>query len=472
MKSRSLLFLFALTILLPFFVFNCKSSTEPTESSNSNNNSTTSYSITITGLVLDYTSGDPISGATVIVKTSSGNFGGTTSTDGLYKIQFNLSSSQVVTIISAKTNYKPDTTSIVAERFVTNSVTPISLKKISSTGTTGSGSPASVYLLSQSVPSIGVRGGGASEVVKLVFQVVDSANVPISITNAAVVKFKFGARPNGGEFLYPELSLTDSSGQAIVYITAGTKAGIVQASIEVTSAGKTVTTMPVSVAIHGGLPSEGHFGLATQYLNFAGYNIYGLKNSISAYLGDKYGNPVRPGTSVYFTTTGGIIVGSEKTSSDGIASVSLISAAPQPVHPSRGAGFATITATTADENQNSISKTIDVLFSGITLLTVKPTSVDIPNGGSQSFEYEVKDQNDNPLAPGTTVSVSVEGENVKAAGATSFQMPDTQSKGYTKFRFVVYDTADTIDVVKPVNIKITSSGSNGAAELNLTGTAR
>ncbi|MBI2416371.1 MAG: hypothetical protein HYV28_00375 [Ignavibacteriales bacterium] len=472
MKSRSLSLLVVTTILLPFILFNCKS---PTESSvtNTGTGNTVSYSITITGYVIDQSSLEVLSDASVIVKTTAGNFGGTTSATGKYTLQFNLDASQLVTVITSKTNYKPDTTTILAERNVTNTVKPIALKKLAGTGViTGSGSPSSVYLAAQTAPSIGIRGAGSNEVVKLTFQIVDSANIPISISNAAVVKFKFGARPNGGEFLYPDFTLSDSSGQASVFVTAGTKAGVVQAIIEVTSSGKTITTMPVNIAIHGGLPDEGHFGVATQYLNFAGYNIFGLKNSISAYLGDKYGNPVKPGTTVYFTTTGGIIAGSAQSSEDGIASVSLLSAEPRPTHHTRGAGFAIITASTASENSVSFSKTIDVLFSGVSLLTIKPNSVDIPNGGSQLFEYEVKDQNDNPLAPGTTVSVSVEGENVKVSGATSFQMPDTQSKSYTKFRFVVYDTADTVDVVKPVNIKVTSSGSNGASELNISGTAR
>ena len=45
------------------------------------------------------------------------------------------------------------------------------------------------------------------------------------------------------------------------------------------------------------------------------------------YVGDKYSNPVRPGTSVYFETTHGIIEGSDLTDSLGRATVTLFNSA-------------------------------------------------------------------------------------------------------------------------------------------------
>jgi hypothetical protein len=206
-------------------------------------------------------------------------------------------------------------------------------------------------------------------------------------------------------------------------------------------------------------------------VNFPGYNIFGLTDEIAAFVGDKYANPVRPETAVYFTSTGGIIQGSTLTDESGIGSVDLISAMPQPIHPTLGAGFATVTASTIDENSNTISRETIVLFSGIPQISVTPTNFDIPNKGSQSFQYYVGDQNGNPLAGGTSVSVNIQGTDVEVAGDISFTIPDTQSPGWTQFGFVAYDTNDSVNV-KPAIIRISADGPNGAAFVTISGTSR
>jgi len=205
--------------------------------------------------------------------------------------------------------------------------------------------------------------------------------------------------------------------------------------------------------------------------NFPGYNIFGLKDGIVAFVGDKYANPVRPETAVYFTTTGGIIEGSALTNEQGIGSVDLISAEPRPFHSTLGAGFATITASTVDENSATISRETIVLFSGIPQVSVTPTSINIPNEGSQSFSYYVGDQNGNPLAGGTSISVTVEGDDVDAQGDLSVLLPDTQSPAWTQFNFLVYDIADTVIVTKPVTIRISTTGPNGGGFITISGTS-
>ena len=186
-------------------------------------------------------------------------------------------------------------------------------------------------------------------------------------------------------------------------------------------------------------------------------------------MGDKYANPVRPGTAVYFTTTGGIIEGSTLTDDQGIGSVQLISSAPQPNDPVLGPGFGRITATTVDENQTVISDETVVLFSGVPQISINPTSFDIPNGGTQLFTYTVSDQNNNPLVEGTTIVVQVEGEDTGASGDLNVTLPDTQSPLWTQFGFSVYDVADTTDQLKTVSVKITSSGPNGGAHIIING---
>ncbi len=417
---------------------------------------TTTNNVTLIGTVVDAGSRKVMENALVTVNYLNGIITGYSGLDGKFFIQFNIEASKIVTIITTKTGYRPDTTyPFIA--IGTNSISnPIALSAI-----TSSGPPSAIYMLSQSATSLGVQNTGSPVTGRITFQVVDSLGNPIGLNYSSKVEFSFGARPNGGEFISPALAYTDSNGQATVALTSGIKSGVVQiaAKISLTN-NRIITSQPTSFVIFGGLPSQDHFGIAPQYLNFAGYTMYGLQNTITAYLGDKYGNPVRPGTSVYFTTDGGIIEGSAQTSNQGICSVNLISAEPKPVHPTLGKGFASITASTADENSQTISKSIIVLFSGETSVNITSPIEDTFSfivGGFQIFDYEVKDQNGNPLAPGTNISVKVDG-SVMTSGQTAITMGDTWKKSDTKFSFTIKDTTKT---TQPISVTITSTGPNG-----------
>jgi hypothetical protein len=124
-----------------------------------------------------------------------------------------------------------------------------------------------------------------------------------------------------------------------------------------------------------------------------------------------------------------------------------------------------------DENSAIISRETIILFSGIPQVSVTPTSINIPNAGSQSFSYYVGDQNGNPLAGGTSITVSVEGDDVEAQGDLEVLLPDTQSPAWTQFNFLVYDT-DSVNVAKPVTIRIETSGPNGEGFITVSGTSQ
>ncbi len=467
---KNLLKLFVAAIVYSIIFNSCETPNDPKINETGSGNNTQSGNVIVTGLVRNANTGDLLDSATVFINFGSGTVSGTT-TSGRYTLSFTLDSSRTVTMIISKVNYKTDTTQIFASVNSTNNISTILLAPVVSV-TRKSGPPAAIYLLSQSTSSLGVQGSGSVETGRITFQVVESAGNNIDIANSSLVKFTLDAKPDGGEFISPSLAFTDSSGQASVFLTSGTKAGVVQIRAEINLTGRTIISQPVSYAIHGGLPQQDHFGLATQFLNFPGYNIFGLQNTITAYLGDKYGNPVRPNTTVYYTTTGGIIEGSAQTNALGVASATLLSAEPRPTHATLGPGFATVTASTADETSTIISNNVVVLFSGVPTIQISPTSFNIPNGGTQTFLYEVKDQNENPLAGNTQITVAIEGENIDAGGDLSVVLPDTQSRAWTRFSFYVYDTADTVDLAKPVSIKITTNGPNGGAFLTINGISR
>ena len=331
--------------------------------------------------------------------------------------------------------------------------------------------PSSILLESISANAIYVAEGGLLENAQLVFQILDSLGRPLNSNNPVDVNFSLAAGPGGAEYLHPETVTTDGFGKATTSLQSGTQAGVVQVLAEIEYGDRTIRSKPVSVVIHGGLPDANHFTLAKQFHNFAGYNIAGLTNTITAYIGDKYGNVAAPGSAVYFTTDGGYIEGSALTDNMGIASVQLISGFPQPSHATLGPGFAVVTASTVDENHTTIQAEALVLFSGYPVLSVEPTTVNIPNGGSQEFTYEVHDQNNNPLAPGTSIKVEVNGDNVSSIGDVSITMPDTQARGYgsTQFSFTLYDTDEENVITKPVIVIISSDGPNGSGKIKISG---
>ena len=423
----------------------------------------------ISGQVVDRDTGFPIDSALVRIFGNTINTVLYTSGFGQYSAEAEFENDESLLITVYKNGYKIDTSSAVV---VSGEDLAVPLVELSELGGSGnpipSGDPVSIFLSSISSTTIGVKESGSVETTRIEFVAQDSVGVPIDSSHAVAVHFSLGAGPGGGEFLSPAEVVTNSYGRAVVNLTSGIKAGTVQVIAKIYLANSTISSLPVAITIHGGLPDLAHFSIAPALLNFAGYNIFGLENPITAFVGDKYANPVRPETAVYFTTTGGIIEGSALTNPLGIGSVVLISAEPRPNHPVFGEGFATITASTIDENSQVISKETVVLFSGIPQVSVNPTSINIPNGGSQSFSYFVSDQNGNPLAGGTSVTVDVEGEDIGAQGDLSVTIPDTQSPGWTQFSFLVFDDADTVNV-RPVTVSIETTGSNGSALLTISG---
>jgi hypothetical protein len=423
----------------------------------------------LSGQVLNSETLVPVTGAVVVVLEYP-QVSTLTEADGTFNLELEVAEATDVQLRAFKESFVSDTISILATPGRTVNSLSLSLEPTGSTPVV-SGSAASIILYSVNPPAIGVRESGSPEVAEVTYQVQDSSGVPVDLEHSVTVNFLLGSTPGGGVFVSPMSSETGANGLATTSLFSGDSAGVVQIIAEVGIGGQTVRSKPVPVAIHGGLPDSAHFSLAVKKLNFAGYNIYGLTDQITAYVGDKYGNPVKPGTAVYFTTTGGIIEGSALTDDVGQASVNLISSAPKPIHPLLGAGFATITGRTADENQHQIESYATVLFSGIPQISVSPMSINVPDKGSQVFYYTVSDQNDNPLVEGTSISVTVVDGKVKANGNTSMSLPDTQSPSWASFSFTLTDADVDSNQTNSVSVKISTSGPNGKAEYTLSGVA-
>lgn len=457
--------------LLSILAFSITSCDFSNDSSSSSTDST--YTITLIGSVVDATTGNPISSAVLRITDGSSVYGATTSTDGSFTAEIESSEDLDLTVIATKDGYVSDTTTVLA---ITDETTTVPMFQLdededSSVGSDPVTGAASINLASQSAPSIGVKESGAIESAEIVFEVRDSSGALINEDNAIDLNFMFGATVNGGEYLYPASATTNALGRATVTLNTGTIAGVVQVIAEASVNGKTIRSKPVLIAIHGGFPTQDVFYVACEKLNYPALGVVGFSIPFTAYAGDKYNNPVRPGTSIYFTTNYGIIGGSSLTDDAGTATSNLLTE-PWPDDEVYGPGFFTVTAKTVDEFQNNISTSTVRLLSGTPLISVTPSSFNIANGGSQTFTYTIADVNGNPMSEGQSVTIKIDSEFYEVVGTTEVKFPDTQSKSYTSFSFMAYDTEPDSLNVEQIGIEIKSSGPNGESTIGFSGTGQ
>ena len=427
--------------------------------------------VTLNGQVVESVTGNPLSNANILVVSPDTQVVASTGSDGKFSSVLGLYSSTNLNLIISKTGYVTDTISVFANAGTV--INDLLVKLVQETNSTGgdntSGHAASIYIYSQSAEGIGVKESGAIEAAQLVFQVLDSSGVPLSLSNAVNLNFSFGSNPDGGEYLYPITVKTNTLGRATVTLNSGTKAGAAQVIAQINSGTTTIKSKPVLISIYGGLPDQGHFEVASAKLNYPVYSIVGYSIPFTAYVGDKYSNPVRPGTSVYFETTSGIIEGSNLTDNLGTATVTLLT---QPFPSNPNPGFFIVTASTIDENNTTITSQTLRLLSGKPIISVNPTTFNIDNNSSQLFNYTVSDVNGNPMCEGTSIAVTVSEGNLKVEGDIAVKLPDTQSKSYTMFSFTAYDSQpDTVNSTK-ATILINTSGPNGDAQFSITGVSK
>jgi len=433
-------FLLAISILfLSVILLNsCKLGTSPTEKATN-----TSGTVTVTGQVVDSTSGENIKGAIVRLTYNTEEVGLETDDEGKFTAEFDITENTSLSIEISKPDYKRYYATEFLIAGTTRDFGQITLAKTDNAIKPSVG-PASIVLIGQSAESIGVKESGSVETALITFEVQDSSGLPIDFDHRVDVVFSLGGAPGGGEYVFPTSVKTNAFGQVSTALTSGTISGVVQITAKLNDNGNVIKSKPVPITIHGGLPDLAHFSIAPVYSNIPGLSLFGFEDEITAFVGDKYSNPVAVGSAVYFNSTGGIIEGSILTNDLGRGTVILTTANPIPSDPNLGPGFATITATTADENLNVISTDIKILFSGGPEdMSISPTTFDIPNLGTQFFTYHVSDRNGNPLSSGSNFNVTVDGDAVDARGDVSIILPDTQSKFWTNFSFSVTDQDST-----------------------------
>jgi hypothetical protein len=425
--------------------------------------------VTLTGQVLNQATNNPVGGAYIQVLPYDLLF--ETDEEGRFEFVVGIDSTMELQLRASRDGYSTSSVNVLA---IADRAIEVPTIRISQTlpDEPESGLASNILLLSQSAESIGVIESGSEEVAVIKFQVADSMGRPVILDKSAAVNFSFGVSPGGGEFLNPLAAETDNNGVVTVNLSSGTKAGVVQIMAETQVGTRTIRSIPVAVSIHGGLPDQTHFSIGPERRNFPGLLEYGLIDPISVIVGDKYANPVRQGTSVYFTTNHGVIGGSIQTDQEGRGTVNLTSANPLP-----GDGIVHVRASTADDGQVEVWGTTPVIMSGVPIVTVSPGVARI----DQTYVVTVMDQNGNPLVEGTTMSVQVQGESVKSVGNTSVTFDDSVFLGGQDYQHVLRGpgiTEFTFRAVSDINplapetptveaITITVAGGNGRIEIVL-----
>lgn len=336
----------------------------------------------------------------------------------------------------------------------------------------------SIALMNITAREISVYGVGGTESSIITWEVRDSLGFPIDIDHRDTVEFELIGEPVlGGAYVTPQRALTNVSGRVATTVNSGTKSGVLQfvAKLFRERDAVWIYSTPVIITVNAGLPDQPHFTLAAHRYNFPAYDWLGRNDAITVQLGDKYSNPVKTNTAIYYSTTGGIIGASGFTDKTGQATVQLQSGNPHPPDVILGVpNMAKIAAVTMGENGVAIHDTIVILFSGWSeIRNISADSFFVPRGGrSGRIYFSVSDRFGNPLSSGTHIGVSLQYTpppnnstvNLNVTGFINVTLGDTQARGMgtTDFWFEVVDqTVGGVASAIPSNVIISVTSENG-----------
>lgn len=447
MKNKFTLTLLAFSVIAVFF-YGCEEIYEP---------------ITVTGKVVDNDTESPVANATVtIVSPEDLAMETISNSSGEYLFEEVAVDSVIdLTVRAEKEGFSSNSITILAAPEKELVVPDLKIRDQQTDDDGGvqgaTGGAANIELVTLESQSIRIDETGGSGNSAFTFVVLDSTGRAINSNNAVDVQFRITEGPDGGETITPGVVRTNASGEVTSNIFAGNIAGNlkIEALIERPEVGLTIRSKPILLTIHGGFPDLAHFSIAADIYNFEAYSINGNRNEITVIVGDKYSNPVKEGTPVYFNSTHGVIQGSGVTDADGEVTVDLISGDPRP--PANNA-ISTIRAYTFDENDNEITREIPILFSGppaSSKIQVSPSTFNIGPGGSQTFNMTITDINNNPLPYNTQITVNPS-DGMTVDGETDISVPNTLSSGpgVTQFTFSAQDSDDESSDPQEVSILI------------------
>jgi hypothetical protein len=464
MKSCAYVFLWGVILLLTL-VAGCKeNAVEPVAPS------------TISGTVMREDNSQAVIGA-IVVDVGARAAIDTSDQSGAYSLPLGVLSSQYsTTLITTAMGFFADTLPVTVQKGE-NLTVNIRLRRDTSQQIINgiSGRAFSITLVAQTAKTIALRGTGLNESSTLTFLVVDSLNAPVVGNNRCWVKFYISASHYSGEYVSPSLLQTDARGQVSTNVFSGTEPNVIQVFALVLDSTRidTVKASPVTLTSGGGFPDGRYVSISASKYNIAGRVYDGLTTNITMSVSDRYGNPVADGTQVSFRSTAGIITSSVGTT-NGVATAELKSGGGSPAPP----GLVMVTAETkGDSSYNRadslIVRTVQILFSGYPTIALDTSALrfTLPDGSMNYFDFTVSDDNGMPLVQGSTISVTVDGDNPNLLSTLKLEgnektIADSRNPNSTRFRVYVYDkTKDGLSGPIWFNITVTSqnySGGNGS----------
>ncbi|MCH7886533.1 MAG: carboxypeptidase regulatory-like domain-containing protein [Candidatus Marinimicrobia bacterium] len=417
----------------------------------------------VKGVVVDDVFFDPIEGAQIraighdetTLTSELGNFS--------LSIAIKTGESNVVDLIFSQEDFVTDT--LLNVTLTVDSTITLANQEL--TPANRAGPPSNATVINVTRTSISIQGaGGEEESSEITYRLQDVNGITLDRFRPTEVSFSFFG-PGGGEFLSPLAATTDAEGLVRTALNSGTIAGVVQVIATFDPGTGVINSAPTPITIHGGHPDSAHFTI-TSTLNIAG--LVSIREAVvTAILGDKFSNIVRPGTAVSFRTSAGIIIGSAVTDTSGRASVTHTTVNPPPALARKG--FVTLTAETKDEDGVSIFAIDSILWSGHTLVEmVGASTFAIADGGNVTLTVRVSDvEFGNPLEGGSTVDISASVGSVSGSAI----IPDTQIQGITTtlFDFTIRDDdPGDIDPPAPSTVSILVTSPNGNVKLEISGT--
>ncbi len=439
--------------------------------------------ITLEGTVFEYDAAVNVVPIEGVLVTAEGLYQQTlTDKNGFYKFEATAANDSFgVTIKATKIGYIATSTFVEVVKGKVLLVPELQMTAISplDTSNTGggddpitSGEAAHIEFVTPHESQVYVYASGLRETAVFGVRVTDAQGNLLDKTHAVQVNFNILNGPDGGEYLDPD-TMTTLEGTAFTVLNSGTVAGPVQLEAYIDLPNKTIRSIPSRIAIYGGLPDNDHFSIAVDRVNIAGQVHYGLIDNVTAFVGDKYSNPVVPGTIVYFSTDYGIIEGAASTDDLGMATVRYISAAPLPPNPAT-TSFANITAWSYGDTITGVTLSTEttILLSSYTDdIEVSPTTFEYTVlNEPKSFTLNISDIYENPIVANSVVSVkATDGE---LFGDTQFKMLDSQlpGNGTTDFGFV-WAPGDSLEAPQVyITITVTApSDGNGSRSINISG---
>ena len=253
----------------------------------------------------------------------------------------------------------------------------------------------------------GTGGTGRSESAILSFRVVDLSNAPI---NGVSVAFSINTN-NGGATISPATATSNSDGLVSTTVSSGTD----PASIVVQAKAGTspvITSQSDTLIVSNSVPFEGGFEIVAEKYNLDGRKT-GDSTRITAYVRDKFGNPVPDGVAVNFVTDYGAVASSTLggcTTINGVCTVIFRVQDPRPL----ADGIATVKATlrVGDGSTVITPQTLQINMAGasgssylvLDPVTLAPLTKLQLTSCKQSFELLLSDGSGHAPAAGTTIS--------------------------------------------------------------------